>query len=60
MTPYYEDGTCTIYHGDALEILPELQSSSVGIVLTDPHTSIDSFTGRAQCGLAAIGGHFLS
>jgi DNA modification methylase len=36
LPPYYEDATSTIYHGDALEVLPQLQSSSVGIVLTDP------------------------
>jgi len=34
MKPYYEDGSCTIYHGDCLEILPQLPK--VDLVLTDP------------------------
>lgn len=32
--PYYEDESCTIYHGDCREILPTL--SSVDLVLMDP------------------------
>ena len=31
--PYYEDGSVTIYHGDARELLPDL---SADLVLTDP------------------------
>lgn len=34
MTPYYEDGAVTIYHGDCREILPTL--GGVGLVVTDP------------------------
>jgi DNA modification methylase len=34
MTPYYDDGTCVIYHGDAREILPSLPEAAV--ILTDP------------------------
>lgn len=36
MTPYYEDEWATIYHGDALEILPTLNRSSIDAVITDP------------------------
>lgn len=36
MTPYYEDDAVTIYHGDALDVLPALDSASVGAVITDP------------------------
>jgi site-specific DNA-methyltransferase (adenine-specific) len=36
MTPYYSDDNVTIYHGDALEVLPELANNSVDCVLTDP------------------------
>lgn len=34
MHPYYDDGTCVIYHGDCLEIMPTL--TKVDLVLTDP------------------------
>lgn len=33
--PYYDDGTCTIYHGDCRSIWPELQVDA-DMVLTDP------------------------
>jgi len=34
VTPYYEDGALTIYHGDCREILPTLEP--VGLLLADP------------------------
>lgn len=34
MTPYYQDDSCTIYHGDCFDVLPELPK--VSLVLTDP------------------------
>lgn len=36
MQPYYSGFGATIYHGDALDILPELRASSVDLVITDP------------------------
>jgi site-specific DNA-methyltransferase (adenine-specific) len=36
MTPYYDDGTCVIYHGEALETLRDLPSGCAGVMLTDP------------------------
>ena len=36
MKPYYEHGGITIYHGDALAVLADLVSESVGLVFTDP------------------------
>lgn len=36
MTPYYKDELVTLYHGDALEIMPNLASGSVDAVVTDP------------------------
>ena len=36
MTPYYEDGSVTIYHGDALDVLPSIRTASVQAVVTDP------------------------
>lgn len=34
LQPYYDDGTCVIYHGDCREVLPTL--SAVEAVITDP------------------------
>ena len=39
MTPYYDDGQITIYHGDCREILPGL--GAVDLVLTDPPYGIE-------------------
>lgn len=36
MTPYYEHGGITIYHGDCRDVLPALEASGVDLVLTDP------------------------
>jgi adenine-specific DNA-methyltransferase len=36
VTPYYADGTTTIFQGDALELLPQLPAASVHLILTDP------------------------
>lgn len=33
MTPYYDDGTCVIYHGDCRDVLPHIQGD---LVVTDP------------------------
>jgi len=39
MTPYYQDSSVTIYHGDCREILPQLEP--VDLVLTDPPYGIE-------------------
>jgi len=36
MSPYYQDDAVTIYHGDALDLLPTLPTGSVDAVITDP------------------------
>lgn len=35
MKPYYERGGITIYHGDCMEVLPQLELAG-GFVITDP------------------------
>lgn len=49
MTPYYDDGTVTIYHGDAREVLPTLDR--VDVVITDPPYS----AGRNEAEFSATG-----
>lgn len=46
MRPYYERGGITIFVGDALDILPTLETGSVDLVLTDPPYGLD-FRGAA-------------
>ncbi|WP_280246003.1 DNA-methyltransferase [Nocardia abscessus] len=36
MTPYYSDNSVTLYLGDAVEVMADLGSESVDVVLTDP------------------------
>jgi site-specific DNA-methyltransferase (adenine-specific) len=36
MKPYYEDGSCTIYHGEACAVLADLPEASCDMLLTDP------------------------
>lgn len=46
MKPYFERGGVRIYHGDALEILPQLEPGSHGALITDPpYSSGGAFRG---------------
>ena len=44
--PYYQDESCTIYHGDSREILPALATDSIDLVLTDPPYGVAYVTAR--------------
>ncbi|SIF35440.1 DNA methylase N-4/N-6 [Mycobacteroides abscessus subsp. abscessus] len=46
MTPYYQDDSVTLYHGDCLDVLRELADKSVDAVITDPPYGI-AFMGKA-------------
>jgi DNA modification methylase len=44
VTPYYEDGYCTIYHGDCREVLPEIGRVVSCTVTSPPYNQrIDTF-----------------
>jgi site-specific DNA-methyltransferase (adenine-specific) len=43
MTPYYSDDACTIYHGDALELMAEL--GDIDVVVTSPPYNLGTTTG---------------
>ncbi len=36
MTPYYDEGGITIYHGRCEDVLPSIAPATVGLLLTDP------------------------
>ena len=52
MTPYYDDGQITIYHGDCRDILPSLDK--VDLVLTDPPYNLGLFMQKRDTNLGAM------
>lgn len=46
MTPYYERGGITIFHGDSRDILAELRGVRPDVCLTDPPYGIDGSSGN--------------
>jgi DNA modification methylase len=46
VTPYYDDGSCVIYHGDCRDVLPVL--GSFDLVLTDPPYGIGEGQKKAR------------
>lgn len=40
MDPYYQDDHVTLYHGDALDVIPTIDGGSVDAVITDPPYNI--------------------
>ncbi len=45
MDPHYQDATITLYHGDCLDVLRELDDCSVDAVVTDPPYGLE-FMGK--------------
>lgn len=54
ISPYYQDGVVTIYHGDCREILPTLAHDSIDLLLGDPPYGID-FKSQAPGGRTVAG-----
>lgn len=53
MKPFYQDDLATLYHGDALEIIPEL-NQDIGAVVTDPpYSSGGQFRGDRMASTSA-------
>lgn len=52
MKPYYRAGGVAIYHADAREVLSQLNSESVDLVLTDPPYGINYKTKYRNAGIA--------
>lgn len=51
MTPYYDDGGITIYHGDCRDVLPRLSGD---LVLTDPPYSHKNTSGKGIARTSAM------
>lgn len=56
MTPYYDDGTCVIYHGDCRAVLPTLPNWSVDLIVTDPPYGVGWQSARRQTRLDRLVG----
>ncbi len=46
MKPYYEWGGINIFHGDSLDVLPQIPADSVDLIVTDPPYGL-SFMGKS-------------
>ncbi|HMG43954.1 MAG TPA: DNA methyltransferase [Acidimicrobiales bacterium] len=56
MTPYYDDGQITLYHGDCREVLPSLPRDSVDLIVTDPPYGVNWQSNHRTNKLARING----
>lgn len=52
--PYYDRDGITIYHGDCLDVLPELREGTIDLILTDPPYNISAFNGRDNTTIGKI------
>ena len=54
-TPYYEDDSVTLWHGDSLEVLRELPDASVDCCVTSPpYFGLRDYGEEGQYGLYEI------
>lgn len=59
MKPYYDRNGITLYHGDCLEILPELEDGIVDAVVTSPpYNQLGERVGKAGSGMHKANGFF--
>lgn len=59
-TPYYERDGITIYHGDSLEILPNIRAGSIDLVLTDPPYIIGAVSSGSESSKAGTWGDMMN
>lgn len=48
MDPYYADERVTLYHGDALAVLPTIPALTANVVILDPPYSFESISVRGR------------
>lgn len=48
LKPYYEHAGITIYHGDCRDILPQLETGNIDLILTDPPYGINYDTSHSK------------
>lgn len=61
MTPYYQDGSVTLYHGDCREILPGLRSDEAQTCVTSPpYWGLRDYGHPNQTGLEATPEEFVA
>jgi site-specific DNA-methyltransferase (adenine-specific) len=53
--PYYQDDSCTIFHGDSRELVPLLEDDAVDMVLTDPPYGMNRFATDGKDFLRVVG-----
>jgi DNA modification methylase len=55
LQPLFDDGTITLYHGDARDIAPQLAAESIDLLLSDPPYGISYRSGQARDPVMANG-----
>lgn len=56
LKPYYEDAQVRIYHGDCMEIVPQLAGESIDLLLADPPYGIDYQPPKGQGRMCTMSG----
>lgn len=55
MKPYYQDEYVVLYHGDCVDLLPDVASGGVDLVFTSPPYNLGNTTGGGMPGKVRVG-----